>query len=69
MASGQLVSAMLYLVLFSVGVMLSMLVFGLGLANVQQWLIQRYQRIFHISRYSLALSSIGLGSYWLVQAV
>jgi len=68
-ANGELVSAMTYLVLFSVGVMLSMVAFGLCFARIQQFLSNRYQKVFLLSRHILAWSSIALGSFWLVQAI
>jgi nickel/cobalt exporter len=68
-ASGQFFSAMIYLLLFSLGVMLSMLAFGLGFAHVQRFLNNRYQQVFQFSRHFLAFSSIGFGSYWLAQTV
>ncbi|WP_394202180.1 hypothetical protein [Marinagarivorans algicola] len=67
-ANGQFMPAMLYLVIFSLGVMLSMLFFGLGFAHIQQFLSRRSHVIFQLSRHGLALSSIALGSYWLLQA-
>ncbi len=67
-ASGQFMPAMLYLMIFSLGVMLSMLFFGLGFAHIQQFLNRRSHRVFQFSRHGLALSSIALGSYWLLQA-
>ncbi|MEJ2043157.1 MAG: sulfite exporter TauE/SafE family protein [Reinekea sp.] len=68
-ASGQLYYAIFYLLLFSVGVMLSMLVFGLSFAHLQKFLNQRYQQAFQISRYLLALASIGLGGFWFFSAL
>jgi len=68
-ASGKSTHAMVYLVIFSLGVMLSMLVFGLGFARIQHYLIHRYRRVFDISRHVLAAGSIGLGGFWLAQAI
>lgn len=68
-SSGEFVSAMMYLILFSVGVMLSMLAFGLGFAHLQRFLNNRYQQVFQLSRHLLAFSSICLGSFWLSQAI
>lgn len=67
-SDGQFISAMLYLILFSFGVMLAMLFFGLGFAHVQQFLSRRYRVVFEFSRHGLALASIVLGGYWLIQA-
>ena len=66
---GQLTLALGYLVLFSLGVMLSMVFFGLGFANVQRFLQQRYEQVFEISRRLLAGASIVFGAYWLSQAI
>lgn len=68
-ASGQLSLALTYLVLFSVGVMLSMLAFGLGFGVFQRWLSKHYQQVFQYSRHALASFSIVLGGFWLVQAI
>lgn len=68
-AQGQLMSALLYLVIFSLGVMLSMLVFGLGFSHVQHFLSNRYNRVFQYSQQLLALTSIVLGTLWLAQAI
>ena len=68
-STGQLSLALAYLLLFSIGVMLSMVVFGLGFANVQRFLASRYQWVFQASRRLLATASIVFGGYWLVQAL
>ena len=68
-SQGQVSLALSYLVLFSLGVMLSMLVFGLGFASVQGFLQSRYKTVFEGSRRLLALASIGFGAYWLSQAI
>ena len=68
-AGGQTLQAMLYLVLFSLGVMISMSCFGLGFVYFQRFLSVQYQRVFLVSRYILALASIGLGGFWLSQAI
>lgn len=68
-AEGNMWMAMIYLILFSLGVMLSMLCFGTGLGGVQRYLKQHYQRVFLFSRYVIALGSISLGCFWLSQAI
>jgi len=68
-AQGQLVTAMVYLAVFSLGVMLSMLVFGLGFGVVQQQLQQKYLKVFEWNRHLIAASSVVIGSYWLSQTV
>ncbi|BFM15808.1 hypothetical protein R50073_19910 [Maricurvus nonylphenolicus] len=67
-AQGQLSLAIFYLVLFSVGVMLSMLVFGSGLGSLQQYLQHKHMRVFMFSRYLIATAAILLGGFWLTQA-
>lgn len=65
---GQFAVAVTYLLLFSVGVMLAMCVFGLGFGSVQSWLRHQSVRVFQVSRYLVASGSVGLGSYWLSQS-
>lgn len=67
-ASGQLLLAVSYLMIFSLGVILSMLIFGLGFSWIQQYLFQHYQRCFSVCRHTVAISAIGFGSFWLIQA-
>ncbi|NRB38447.1 MAG: urease accessory protein [Pseudomonadales bacterium] len=66
---GQVSLALAYLALFSIGVMLSMVIFGLGFANVQGFLQRRNPWVFEASRRLLATSSIVFGGYWLSQAI
>lgn len=68
-AQGQIMAAMAYLLVFSVGVMLSMLIFGFGLGAVQTHLQKQYTRLFHWHRHLIASGSIGIGGYWLLQAL
>ena len=68
-ANGQFLQAIVYLFLFSLGVMLAMLFFGLGFAHVQRFLNQRYQTVFQLSRQLIAFASIAFGGYWLFQAI
>lgn len=65
---GHIVLTIIYLLLFSVGMMLSMVVVGLSFAYFQQFMQARFQAIFQWSRYVLALSSVGLGAFWMFQA-
>lgn len=65
-AEGQLKLAIAYLLIFSLGVMLSMLFFGLGFAYFQQFLHQRFERLFDLNRRLIAFVAIALGAYWLV---
>ena len=66
---GELVTAMLYLILFSLGVMLAMLAFGLGFGATQQYLQQRYLWLFQAFRNLVATASILLGGFWITQAL
>lgn len=65
---GHMVLAVIYLLLFSIGMMLSMVAFGLGFAYCQQFMRTKFQSIFQWSRYAVALASIGLGAFWMFQA-
>lgn len=67
--SGELGIAISYLLIFSVGVALSMLAFGLGFAWMQNYLHQHYQRVFIVCRHVIALAAIGFGCFWVMQAV
>lgn len=68
-ASGELLVALLYLLLFSLGVLLSMLAFGFGFGACQRYLSQRYRQVFQYSRRALATVSIVLGGFWLAQVL
>ena len=66
---GDLLTALFYLVLFSFGVMLAMIIFGLGFGATQQFLQQKYMWVFHSFRNLIAGASILLGGYWITQAL
>lgn len=68
-ASGQLALAVSYLVVFSLGVIASMLMFGLGFSWVQHYLHQHYQKMFSACRHLVALCAIGFGCFWLAQSL
>ena len=68
-AQGQLGMAMAYLLVFSVGVMLSMLVFGFGFGTLQERLQARHIKLFQWHRHVIAALSIAIGGYWLHQAI
>ena len=65
LAGGQLTIAILYLLIFSVGVLLSMTSFALALGTVQKQLKSFDARVFQASRYLVSLASMVLGAYWL----
>jgi hypothetical protein len=68
-AQGQVAAALGYLLLFSFGVMLAMLAFGLGFGRLQQWLGQSSVSLMNGSRHLIALTSITIGGFWLSQAL
>jgi len=68
LGSQQASIGLAYLAVFSIGVMLSMIIFGLLFGRLQLWLIRFGNRAFQLARLILALSSIGFGSYWLLSS-
>jgi sulfite exporter TauE/SafE len=69
MMQTNLLEAMGYLVLFSAGVLFSMVAFGLSFGLVQKKLQQKSIKIFNWSRKVIASAAVGIGFYWLAQAV
>lgn len=57
-----------YLLLFSAGVSLSMVVFGLCLASIQSWLKRKQTNLFTLQRHLIAIGSVVAGSIWLLIA-
>ena len=53
-----------YIMLFSLGVLCAMLVFGLFFGRLQQWLARLGQKVFQLSRMLMASACITLGCYW-----
>ena len=68
-AHGNIWSALGYLMLFSTGVMLAMLVFGLGFGSAQKYIGQKSVRLMSNLRQVIAFSSVAVGGYWLSQAL
>jgi len=68
-ASEQLGLAVVYLIVFSLGVLLAMALFGLGLGFAQQKLQTFNTRFFQWSQYLIASGSIILGGFWLSQSL
>jgi len=66
---GQLGMALAYLLVFSLGVLFSMGLFGLGLGLVQQRLQSVSLRLFQYSQYLIASASILFGGFWLSQSL
>ncbi|MEH6448520.1 MAG: sulfite exporter TauE/SafE family protein [Oleispira sp.] len=69
MMQTNLLEAMGYLVLFSAGVLFSMVAFGLSFGLVQKKLQQKSIKIFNWSRKVIASAAVGIGFYWLAQAI
>jgi sulfite exporter TauE/SafE len=69
MMQTNLLEAMGYLVLFSAGVLFSMVAFGLSFGLVQKKLQQKSIKVFNWSRKVIASAAVGIGFYWLAQAV
>ncbi|MGK0247860.1 MAG: nickel/cobalt exporter [Oleispira sp.] len=69
MMQTSLSEAMGYLVLFSAGVLLSMVAFGLSFGLVQKKLQQKSVRVFSWSRKVIASAAVGFGFYWLSLAL
>ncbi|ODS22619.1 urease accessory protein [Candidatus Endobugula sertula] len=68
-ASGQILIGIFYLLFFSIGMMLSMLFFGVGFSWIQTYLQQHAQQVFMWNRYLIAGASVVVGSVWLWQTV
>jgi len=66
---GDIYSAFMYLLVFSLGVMLSMLLFAAGLGVMQKKLKRINIRFYQFSRYLIASASILLGGFWLTQSL
>jgi len=66
---GQFGIALAYLLVFSLGVLFSMGLFGLGLGLMQQRLQSVSLRLFQYSQYLIASASILFGGFWLSQSL
>jgi sulfite exporter TauE/SafE len=58
-----------YVLLFSFGVLLSMLAFGLLLGSLQNTLQQRSERVFGYAKALLGVGSATLGGYWILASL
>jgi cytochrome c biogenesis protein CcdA len=67
MTQGKLIVAVLYMALFSMGVLLAMVGFGLGWGGVQQFLRMRWRYFFEWNRRVVAVASMLMGIYWIAQ--
>ncbi len=61
-----ILAGVLYIALFCLGVLVSMLVFGLFLGQLHSFLASLGQRLFQASRLLIASASIGVGTWWLL---
>lgn len=68
-ASGQLSLAIICLLMFSLGVMLAMLFFGLGFAWIQHGLCRHYRRLFIFCRHGVALAAVIVGIHVIIKTV
>ena len=57
---------LIYVMMFSLGVLIAMMVFGVFFSRLQNWLIGMGQRIYQLGRLLMALCSVGFGTYWLL---
>jgi sulfite exporter TauE/SafE len=69
MIHSSLSEAMGYLLLFSAGVLFSMVAFGLSFGLVQKKLQQKSVKLFNGSRKVIASMAVGVGFYWLSLAL
>jgi len=66
---GQLTVAVTYLLVFSLGVLISMVTFGAMLGQVQVKLQHFNVKLYQASRYLIASASVVLGGVWLSQSL
>jgi sulfite exporter TauE/SafE len=66
---GQLSVALVYLTVFSLGVLISMVMFGAALGQLQVKLQNFNIKIYQVSRYLIASASVVLGGVWLSQSL
>lgn len=67
-SQGRIDVAIGYIVLFSLGVMFSMFLFGVSIGSLQTWLQSRSNTLFNISRGTIAGLSIVLGVLWISES-
>ena len=68
MMQTRLLESISYLILFSAGVLFSMVAFGLSFGFIQKKLQEKSVRIFNWVRKIIAMFAISIGFYWLTQA-
>ena len=54
-----------YVLLFSLGVLIAMMIFGVFFSYLQQWLANFGQRALQLTRMVIGFLSMGFGGYWL----
>ncbi|MEY8200288.1 MAG: sulfite exporter TauE/SafE family protein [Colwellia sp.] len=64
----QMSTIIMYLLVFSLGVMLSMMLFGLCLGSIQRFLKKTHQRAQYWSQKFIATTSILVGCFWFYKA-
>lgn len=64
---GDFRPALVYLLVFMLGVLLSMLIFGVSFGYIQNKLLDRNKRLFAWSRYFISVASITVGGLWLTR--
>jgi len=67
-SQGEMSTVIVYLLVFSLGVMLSMMLFGLGLGSIQGFLKKGHQRAQYWSQRFIATTSTLVGCFWLYKA-
>jgi len=68
-SSGQLSLGLKYLLIFSMGSLLAMVLFSMTFSYFQKLLQTRFQSVFYWNQRIFALGSIALGGYWLTLAI
>jgi len=66
---GNISTVIAYLLVFSFGVMLSMMVFGLGLGSIQRFLNTSHKKVQYWSQRFIAALSTIVGIVWLAKAI
>lgn len=60
---------MIYVIAFSFGVLLSMLIFGLLLGHIQQKLLHHSEMLFRWAKGTLGLATSVLGIFWIISSI
>lgn len=69
MVQANMTQALSYLLLFSAGVLFSMVAFGLSFGFIQKKLQEKSVMVFNWTRKLIATSAVGIGCFWLMQSV